>query len=295
MYGTIQVDVDGIWTILKGSSVGDYDPVFEVALPRFLRMFDRYKIKATFFVTGNDLKVKEKIRFVHELVENGHEIANHSMTHNVDFMLLKKERKEKEIKETEKLMSDLFGSIPVGFRAPAYSIDKETLGILEGRGYLYDSSLLPSFAGPLINLMDNVFSGGDAKTKFGKAVNYFAPLRPYRPDHENIVFRGDMSIVEVPVTTCPFFRVPFHSSFLFASSPKLFDICYNWVKASKLPINYVLHGVDLIDPLGGKVKSKQPSLGLKYSCKEKTYKHILSSISRDYKLLTTKDHVKRIL
>ena len=37
------------------------------------------------------------------------------------------------------------GVRPVGFRAPGYAIDETVYTLLEERGYLYDSSLLPTF------------------------------------------------------------------------------------------------------------------------------------------------------
>jgi len=62
MDATIQVDLDGIWTIFQhhGIDVPHYpDSVFNQSISRFLDLFAAENIKATFFVVGSDLEVPE--------------------------------------------------------------------------------------------------------------------------------------------------------------------------------------------------------------------------------------------
>ena len=57
--GTLQVDVDELWVYYE--SIGRPVPpdapslVYQQGIPRLLDLFDRYAIRATFFVCGRDL------------------------------------------------------------------------------------------------------------------------------------------------------------------------------------------------------------------------------------------------
>lgn len=58
-YCAISVDVDPFDSVLKfhgadRSRYGRYDPVYQKAVPRFLKLFDEYGIRATFFIVAED-------------------------------------------------------------------------------------------------------------------------------------------------------------------------------------------------------------------------------------------------
>ncbi len=46
---------------------------------KFLELLDRYQVKATFFVLGEQVRLRPQV--AKEIVEKGHEIASHTMTH----------------------------------------------------------------------------------------------------------------------------------------------------------------------------------------------------------------------
>ena len=146
--GTIQVDLDGLWTILGYYGMKhpvENDPIYETAIPRFIELFRKYDLKATFFVIGRDLEVPKKRKLIQQLAKEGHEIANHTYNHHFGFRKLPREKKEAEISKTELLIQKATGTKPAGFKAPGYDLDEQGLQILQQRGYAYDSSVLPSF------------------------------------------------------------------------------------------------------------------------------------------------------
>ena len=103
---------------------------------------------ATFFVLAelaqNDRELIQKIKAA------GHGIAVHGLKHE----LVSAERKDyfaDQIKEAKKIIQEITGVPPRGFRAPNFSIgpkDHWALEILEENGFLYDSSFFtpPSFS-----------------------------------------------------------------------------------------------------------------------------------------------------
>ncbi len=100
-------------------------------------------LKATFFVLG---WVAERFPgLVREIQARGHEVASHGYYHNLcDHGSAEELRKD--ILESKKILEDIVGTAILGYRAPSFSINEETLAILEECGYLYDSSF-NSFSG----------------------------------------------------------------------------------------------------------------------------------------------------
>jgi len=151
--GLIQIDADGLWVIFQHfgfERTAPEDLLYASALPGFLDLFGAYGIKATFFVVGHDLLTASKVKLLKKAVTKDHEIANHTMNHAEGFSFLPVHKKEKEIEDAEKIIQDTLGVTPKGFRSPCNAVDSQTLKILEERGYAYDSSLLPTYYGPLL-------------------------------------------------------------------------------------------------------------------------------------------------
>ena len=70
----------------------------------------------------------------------------------------------------------------MGFKSPGFSLGPDQLDVLTELGYLYDSSLLPTFYAPALRSLQRVLSGGHVDpTQYGRALNGLAPLHPYHP------------------------------------------------------------------------------------------------------------------
>lgn len=108
-----------------------------------LDLLDTYAIKATFFILG---WVAERLpALVKEIHLRGHEIACHGYGHELIFKI-GPDRFRADIKRAKAVLEDQCG-IPVhGYRAPSYSITKQSLwalDILVEEGFSYDSSIFP--------------------------------------------------------------------------------------------------------------------------------------------------------
>ncbi len=110
---------------------------------KILTILDKHKTHATFFVLGWIAdKFPELIKEIHNC---GHEIACHGYNHRPIFELTKTEF-EKDLDRAIKSIKNITGVKPIGYRAPSFSVVKDTLwalDILQRKGFKYDSSMAP--------------------------------------------------------------------------------------------------------------------------------------------------------
>jgi len=93
--------------------------------------------QATFFVLG---WIGERLPgLVRKIQERGHEVASHGYDHILCNQMSPQEVKT-DLEESKKLLEDILGRPVYGYRAPSFSITAEVLELVEGCGYLYDSS-----------------------------------------------------------------------------------------------------------------------------------------------------------
>jgi len=110
-----------------------------VGMPRLLELFDRYKVKTTFFTPGHTIDTFPDI--CKEAKSKGHEFAHHGYYH---------ENPTKIDPETERRLIELaletfdnqLGMRPVGYRSPYWDYSESTLDLVEEYGFIYDSSLM---------------------------------------------------------------------------------------------------------------------------------------------------------
>jgi len=98
-YCSVTVDMDSMDCYYKAYGVKIDDArniIYRKALPRLIDIFDKFNIKATFFVIGKDIKKEENKKLIKSIFNKGHEISNHSMNHILRFASLNKEKKRKK-------------------------------------------------------------------------------------------------------------------------------------------------------------------------------------------------------
>jgi polysaccharide deacetylase family protein (PEP-CTERM system associated) len=106
-------------------------------------VLDRYQARGTFFTLG--VVGHRYPRLVRAIAERGHEIASHGWDHRaVDA--LGPLRFRRDVRAAKRALEAATGQPVLGYRAPNYSIRRETpwaLTILSEEGYAYDSSIYP--------------------------------------------------------------------------------------------------------------------------------------------------------
>ena len=106
----------------------------------FLQVFD---VRGTFFVQG--LVAKQFPHLVKEIYNRGHEVQSHGYSHRPVNQMTPDEFRW-EIQETSKRIEDITGEKVTGFRAPDFSIDRNSFWafeIMTECGIHYDSSIFP--------------------------------------------------------------------------------------------------------------------------------------------------------
>jgi polysaccharide deacetylase family protein (PEP-CTERM system associated) len=110
---------------------------------RTLDLFERHKVKATFFFLG---WVADKFpQLVREVHSKGHELACHSFWHRTVYSLSPDEFRA-DTRAAVHAIEDAAGVKVRGYRAPSWSITKDSmwaLDILAEEGFTYDSSIYP--------------------------------------------------------------------------------------------------------------------------------------------------------
>lgn len=308
----IHVDLDGFWSHLGYYGISQSiwpDPVYSDALPRWLEIFREFGVKATFFIIGQDIKVKEKAILAEAICAEGHEIANHSFSHDVPMSLLSKKEKYDEVMKSHEELIRVSGIPPVGFRAPSFSLDEDLLDILEDEGYLYDSSLFSSPFGSLVQGALNYIGNKQHKDKnhkkngtYGNLKCVFAPTTPYMPRKNCCWKKGDRKIWETPVSFFPLLKLPFHFSYILAlqersifASRLYYNSAITYTSILNRPLLYLFHGLELVDPNLIKKIKFQPGTSIPLKQKIHGVKSILESIQSMFNIICLKDYLKKKL
>lgn len=115
-----------------------YESCDEERLEPFFKICEQYGVKLTVFVVGKMLDERHSI--VERLQKTGAEFALHSYSHS-----LKNPNSQQEIEKGLAAFQRYFKCHPLGYRAPQGLINKEDLLRLHQAGFVYDSSVFPSF------------------------------------------------------------------------------------------------------------------------------------------------------
>jgi len=293
---SISLDLDNQWTYMKihgDEGWEQYPSYFDIFVPHVLNVLDELELKITFFIVGKDTESIENRKYLKMITDRGHDVGNHSYHHESWLQTYSYEKIENEIREAEEAIEAVTGQRTTGFRGPGFSWSKDLLKVLESRGYQFDASTLPTYLGPLARMYyfsKSDLSKEDKKAReelFGKFIEGFRKLKPYKWD-----LGEGKSITEIPVTTMPIIKIPFHLSYLIflgnismvLMNVYLF-IAIRLCKITKTPVSFLLHPLDLI---GGDQITKLaffPGMNVSSNKKVKIFKHVIRVLSIHYTMI----------
>jgi len=108
-----------------------------------LELLDAHDVKATMFILG--WVAERHGNLIKRIADAGHEIACHGYAHELLTAQNPSDFRE-DVRKAKRILEDHLGLQVFGYRAPTFSITKETqwaLPILVEEGFLYDSSIVP--------------------------------------------------------------------------------------------------------------------------------------------------------
>ena len=214
---SLSLDLDNQWSYMKthGNPEWQSFPSYlDVAVPRILEFLKQRDIKITFFIVGQDAALDKNREALAQLSAAGHEIANHSFNHEPWLHLYSPEQLDAELEQAEDAIEQATGVKVTGFRGPGFSLSTATLNALKKRNYDYDATSFPNVLNPLARAY--FFSKSrlsDEEKEQRKALfgTFSDAKRPVKPYHWEL---DDGDLLELPVTTMPWFKVPIHFSYL---------------------------------------------------------------------------------
>jgi hypothetical protein len=231
--------------------------IYEKAVPRLQRFFERDKIAATFFAVGQDLAHAPNAEVLRDLQGSGHEIASHSFGHHYDLTRRGRAFIEDDIRQSLDAIERATGKRPTGFRAPGYTITNEVFEVLRSLGLAYDSSVFPcpSYYSAKAAMIGAIRARAlTGKTKKSHSIIddprvLTAPANPYAPSDS--YWRASSSpsrdaLIEVPIGVTRRARLPFiGTSVALAGEAGAQLLALQMVGRPVVVLE--LHGIDLAD------------------------------------------------
>ncbi|MDH4260681.1 MAG: polysaccharide deacetylase family protein [Gammaproteobacteria bacterium] len=216
-YASLSLDLDNQWSYMKthGDRGWESHPSYlDVAVPRILEFLAKRRLTITFFIVGQDAAFEKNRQALRAIAAAGHEIGNHSFHHEPWLHLYSESELETELLRAEDAIEAATGIRPRGFRGPGFSLSASTLEVLARKGYEYDATVFPNLLNPLARaylFATSNLTPEEKKQRSALFGTWKDALRPVRPFHWQL---AGGQLLEIPVTTLPWLRVPLHLSYL---------------------------------------------------------------------------------
>jgi peptidoglycan/xylan/chitin deacetylase (PgdA/CDA1 family) len=109
-------------------------------LPRLLRLLERHKVRATFFVPG--FTAERWPDAVRAIRDAGHEIGHHGYLHEGARSAADAATEEANLLRGLEALDRVAGVRPLGYRAPMWELSYRLPALLARHGFTYDSGLM---------------------------------------------------------------------------------------------------------------------------------------------------------
>lgn len=299
-HASLSLDFDNLWSYMKthGDAGWDsYPSYLDELVPIVLERLRHHGVTITCFVVGQDAALDRNREALASLAQAGHEIGNHSFSHEPWFHEYDRARVEREIALAEESIERATGRRPRGFRGPGFSLSKDTVEVLHERGYDYDASTLPTFLGPLARAyyfwQSREMPAEERRLRsrlFGSVSDGLRPLRPYT---------WDGRLLEIPVTTVPVLRSPFHMSYLLylagyshAAFRAYLRMALALCRATGVQPSFLLHPLDFLG--GDRVKELRffPGMATPTARKLELVDEVIGTLGSSFRLVTLEEHAQ---
>jgi hypothetical protein len=303
---SLSMDLDNQWSYMKthgDAGWENYPSYLDILIPYTMDLLDKLGFRITFFIVGRDAAEEKNRKSLSMITRRGHEVGNHSFEHEPWLHRYSAADVYNDIHQADVLIRKATGQVPVGFRGPGFSCSTDALEALADHGYLFDASSLPTFIGPLARMYyfwTSSFSREERKQRdmlFGRVADGFRPLRPHP-----LNLPSGRKILEIPVTTIPILRTPFHLSYLvylnrFSSTlmTAYLETAVTLCRLTGTEPSFLLHPLDLLG--GDQVPELRFFPGMDVSASEKriVFEAVLRRLGRTFRIVSMSEHGRAIL
>jgi len=220
--------------------------VYDRAVPRASDWAQSLDLPLTFFVVGRDLERPDNAETARALLQRGHELGNHSLSHHYDLTRRERGEMAREVSGGIEALRRATGTQPLGFRAPGYLVNDELIDVLASLGVAYDSSVFPSpayYAAKAAKLVALKLRGRSSNSMRGSAKVLLAPMRPYRLGRP--YWKAGGGLPELPIQVTPGTRLPYIGTSLVLAGADAARLMTRTLMLEPF-VNLELHGIDFL-------------------------------------------------
>lgn len=300
---SLSLDLDNQWSYLKihgNPAWRDYPSYLELAVPRILRVLAEEELRISFFVVGKDATLPRHRAIIRQIADAGHEIANHSFDHESWLHRYSEEDIHAELTLAHDVLADAAGSPPRGFRGPGFSVSRTVLKVVRDLGYDYDASTWPTFLGPLARAY-YLSTTKLTPEQLAERDLLFGSLRDgLRPLDGYLWGEPAPGLVEIPVSTIPFCRVPAHLSYMLylrtfsSSAARMFAAAsFRMYRIANTSPSLLLHTLDFLGA-DDTIKDLEffPAMKLRTEDKLPFVRSVLRSYREQFDVVTMAEHAR---
>ena len=292
----LSLDLDNHWSYLKtrGDPAWEGFPSYlDRLVPPVLDLLDEAGLRISFFVVGQDAALARNGAALRTIADRGHDVGNHSFRHEPWLGSYSPDEIRRDVADAERAIADATGRRPVGFRGPGFSWSPALVDVLAEAGYLYDATTLPTFLGPLGRMYYFARSGlGRAerdrrKDLYGSLADGLRPVRPYL-----WLTASRRRLLEIPVTTVPLLKTPFHLSYLIyiarfseAAAAAYLGAAVRLCRLAGTGLSFLLHPLDFLGPEDAPGLSFFPGMGVAPARKRALFRRVVAAIARGFTIV----------
>ena len=303
---SVSLDLDDLWSYQRTHGDPDWErrrSYLSALMPPLLDLLDERGCRITFFVVGADAAVPANRPWLRMITGRGHDVGNHSFHHETWMHRHPREEIVGDIAAAEEAIGEATGERPRGFRGPGFSWSPTVLEILAERGYAYDASTLPTYLGPLARAYFLATARLDAEERrrrrelFG---SFRDGLRPAGAYHWRLP--SGRSLLEIPVTTIPGVKTPFHMSYLIYLSRFSRRLMWGYLRLALdlcrrtgTTPSFLLHPLDVLGPEDARELAFFPGMDVATPTKRALVREVLKVMGEEFSLVPMSAHATQAL
>jgi peptidoglycan-N-acetylglucosamine deacetylase len=301
---SLSLDLDNQWAYMKASSIAGWEEdrgYLDRLVPRILSVLQRHGLRQTFFIVGKDAADPYNKEALAEITRFGHEIANHSYNHDPAIARLDRQQARDELARTDDAIEAATGMRPRGFRGPSFVLSTALLEAMRSLDYAYDASSFPTFLGPMARLYHfstaklSADERAARKDVFGTLRDGLRPLHPYRWQ------LAEGELLEIPVSTFPGVRTPFHLTYLSFLAQRSRAVALAYFKSAltacriaRVEPSLLLHPLDFVGGDELPLLRGFPGMGIATTDKLDFLDDVLAAYANSFDVVPMIEHARRI-